>query len=149
MATACSMTRSAPRRSVSIPSAFDGFIGLQVSDAGSNTSVAYAHVTIADVNHAPVIDAVTPVSAQAQVIVGSNLAFTVTASDPDGDALSYKWLVDFAEVGAGPGSFLYSPVLGAVGAHTLRVEVSAAGGTVTHEWSVSVLTADGDGDGWN
>ncbi|HEX6165048.1 MAG TPA: PKD domain-containing protein, partial [Vicinamibacterales bacterium] len=137
---------------VSLPSARDGFIGLQVSDAAGRTDVAYAPVTIADVNHAPVVDGVTPVLAQAQVVVGSTLAFSVTASDPDGDALSYKWLLDFAEVGAGLNSFLYSPAAGDVGARTLRVEVSdgtAGGGTVTHEWSVSVLTSDGDGDGWN
>ena len=135
---------------VSFPSAFDGFIGLQVSDADGNTSVAYAHVTIADVNHPPSIDASTPTGAQQQVLAGSSLAFTVAASDPDGDTVSVQWFVDFSPAGSGS-SFTYSPGIGALGAHVVRAEVSdgnVAGGAVAHEWSVAVVAPDADGDGW-
>src|SRR5688500_12274252 len=66
--------------SVFFASAFDGFVGLQVSDAAGNTSVAYAQVSIADVNHAPTITAFTPESAAASMVAGSTLGFTVTAT---------------------------------------------------------------------
>jgi len=108
-------------------------------------------VTIADVNHPPSIDASTPTGAQQQVLAGSSLAFTVAASDPDGDAVSVQWFVDFSPAGSGS-SFTYSPGIGALGAHVVRAEASdgnVAGGTVAHEWSVAVVAPDADGDGWN
>ena len=135
---------------VTFPSAVDRFIGLQVSDADGNTSIAYAHLTITDVNHPPTIDAFTPTDAHQQVLAGSSLGFTITAVDPDADPVSVRWLVDGVQAGTGS-SFTYSPTSASMGARFVRAEASdnlAAGGTVAHEWNVAVVMPDVDGDGW-
>jgi PKD repeat protein len=136
---------------VTFPSAFTGFIGLQVTDADGNTSIDYATVTVTDVNQAPSIDSFTPTETQQQVLVGASLPFTITATDPNADPLSIRWLIDFTEVGTGA-TFTYTPGLAAIGPRVVRTEVSdgnAAGGMVAREWAVSVLSAtDSDGDGW-
>lgn len=134
--------------SVTFPSSFEGFVGLRVSDADGNTSVAYALVSIADVNHAPTISAVTPDSAGVMTTVGSMTAFSVTATDADGDPVSVRWLVGGIEVGTGS-TFDYTPA--SPGQQVLRAQATdnnPLGGTVAHEWAVSVSAADADGDGW-
>jgi PKD repeat protein len=135
---------------VTFPSAFTGFIGLQVTDADGNTSIDYATITVTDVNHAPSIAAFSPTGTQKEVVVGSSLAFSVTATDPDANPVSVRWLVDFFQVGTGS-TFNYTPAAGALGARVVRAEATdgnPAGGTVAREWAVSVLLPDVDGDGW-
>ncbi|MCD6495766.1 MAG: hypothetical protein J7K54_00690, partial [Candidatus Aenigmarchaeota archaeon] len=67
-----------------------------------------------------------------------NLAFSVTASDPEGDALTYSWKLDGNEVSAGP-SYTYSPGYADSGVHNVAVSVhDGHGGTAVFAWTVTV-----------
>jgi len=131
---------------VSFPKSFDGMIGLRVTDTFGRSSVAYANVSIADSNKAPVIGSSSPANPAAMTF-GSTQTFTVSASDPEGRPVSINWQLDGTGVGSGP-SFDYSPPVGDVGAHDLQARVSDGASTVTRTWLVDVTYPDADGDGW-
>ena len=136
--------------SFTFPSAFTGFVGVLVTDNDGRVAVDYALVTVGEANGPPVLTSTFPADASFSVPVGTNQAFSVTASDPDGDTPSARWLLDFVEVANGP--LNHSIPLNSIGQHTVRVEVTdgqASGGSVMHQWTVTVLAIDADGDGWN
>ena len=133
------------------PAAFTGFVGVQVTDNNGHIAVAYALVSLTEVNGAPVATAMTPADTSLSIPAGTSQAFSITATDPDGDALTARWTVDFVEV-AGASSLSHSISFDTLGQHTVRVEVSdglPAGGSVMHQWTVTVVAIDADGDGWN
>jgi hypothetical protein len=98
-------------------------VGLRVTDASGRADVAYADVTIAAANQPPVITSFAPASLSPTASPSSPLAFSVTASDPDGDPLSYSWTLDGVAVMTGT-SFVYTPPVGATGTRIVRVTVS-------------------------
>ncbi|HEX5620850.1 MAG TPA: Calx-beta domain-containing protein [Solirubrobacteraceae bacterium] len=117
-------------------------IGLRAGDA-----VSYAVVQVADANRAPVLSSPLPATAGATTRVGNPLALSVSASDPDGDPITFAWTIDGADAGSGS-SLTYSPAAAQVGGHTIEVTASAAGGTTRRAWDVIVLDKDADEDGW-
>ncbi|MBI3119347.1 MAG: S8 family serine peptidase, partial [Candidatus Hydrogenedentes bacterium] len=86
----------------------------------------------------PIITEAVPREASVSLIEEQSLAFSVVATDIDGDPLSYSWKLDGAEQGTGA-SWTYFPSDTASGAHNVRVDVTAAGDTTTREWDVTVL----------
>ena len=69
-------------------------VSLTVDDGNSGTASCSALITISEpppANQAPVCSAITPTAGQ----VGSPVNFSATASDPDGDPLTYSW--DFGD----------------------------------------------------
>ncbi len=131
---------------------FDGLIGLRVTDDQGKTAIGYALVTVNDVNHPPAITASAPTAANPQVVIGTSQDFSVTASDPEGQAVSTQWYVDANPVGSGT-QFTYSAPNdpSTVGMHIVQALVSdgsSLGGTVMHEWGMQVLMPDADNDGW-
>jgi hypothetical protein len=131
------------------PSAFDGYVGLRVTDEIGRATISYAYVSVGEANRPPQIKAATPVGIP-EVSIGETEPFTVEALDPDGDALSVQWLLDDSEVARGP-RFDYRPSAGDAGTHVLRARVSdgtSAGGSAVNTWVPVVLAADGDGDGY-
>lgn len=135
---------------VTFPSGFRGHIGLLVTDGQGRTDVGYAVATAAEANLPPVIGSVTPAGVKSTIELGAAQTFTVTASDPDGDPVAFRWLIDYAEVATGA-SFTYTPTSADAGRHVVTLEASdsiAAGGVSAAEWNVSVLLPDADGDGW-
>lgn len=84
-------------------------------------------VTVADVNRPPRLDALTPPAG----VEGSLLTFTVTATDPDLDAVSFdaEGLPAGAALDAATGVFTWTPSLSQAGAHSVRVlAIDARGG---------------------
>lgn len=69
---------------------------------------------------------------------GDSLGFTHTSSDPDGDVLSYSWLLDSVEVSTSQ-SWTYTPDFEAAGVHTVTLVVYDGSLTATQDWSVTVI----------
>ena len=64
----------------------------QVKDETGAAATNYFPLTIAEnTNKEPVVESYTPAAEGATVKAGGEIAFTVTASDPEGAALSYTW----------------------------------------------------------
>ncbi|MBI4847458.1 MAG: PKD domain-containing protein [Nitrospirae bacterium] len=138
---------------VTINHEFVGLIGLRVTDNTGRTGIAYAQLTVTNVNNSPVIEAYSPPAGLFQELrLGNSLTFDITASDPDADPVSIQWYLDGVPVATGD-TFPYSPANSAeIGLRIVRVVVSdgtALGGSVGMEWSVAVMAQDLDGDGWN
>ena len=103
-----------------------------VDDAGlSNRTTA----TIDVPNRAPQIST-SPGLGPVTVDVGAMQTFTVTGSDPDGDALAYTWRLDGLVVGGNADMFTFTST--APGSHTVNVTVSDGSLAVSREWTVTV-----------
>ncbi|MCX7804787.1 MAG: Ig-like domain-containing protein [Planctomycetota bacterium] len=110
----------------------------KANDGMADSNVATVSITVAAVNDPPVIQS-GPAAAPNPVRYGETVAFSVTASDADGDTLSYSW--DF---GDGTASTQEDPahIYAAPGTYAVTITVSdGKGGTATGSVTVEV-TAD-------
>lgn len=142
---------SGPVVSHAFPTAFDGFVGLRVTNAAGLTGTSYAAISVGSANGAPAIQSFTPDDPSPTIITGASEHFTIVASDPDGDAVSTAWLVDGVVQGTGA-AFIYNPAGADVGIHLLEAVVSDGhplGGSTRQTWAAIVMLPDADGDGWH
>ncbi len=93
------------------------------------------------VNNDPTIDSFTPTDTTPEINEGSSLDFSVTASDPDEDSLSYSWRLDDVVVSTGT-SHVYEPGYQDSGTHMIKVIVSDGELTASQEWTVAVNNVD-------
>ncbi|PIX83214.1 MAG: hypothetical protein COZ33_06610, partial [Nitrospirae bacterium CG_4_10_14_3_um_filter_70_108] len=135
---------------VTINHEMDGYIGVQVTAPTGFQDLAYTRLTVNNVNDGPEITAISPTS-NATVAFDGVQAFSVTASDPDGDPLTYAWDLDGDPIGSGTTAYTYSAVLADVGEHVVTVTVadnSPLSADTQHFWRLTVTAPDGDGDGY-
>jgi|GEM_PF-1705870 len=108
-----------------------------VSDAYGGTASKEITITVTDVNRAPSLADPGPKT----ILEDAVLAFTLSASDPDGDAITFS--ISGAPSGATfnttTGAFSWKPSFTQAGAYLLRFTAAdPKGGTATREVSVTV-----------
>jgi hypothetical protein len=93
-------------------------------------------------NSRPRIDLYSPTELALEVAEGENLNFTQFSSDPDGDLLSYAWLLDDVEQ-ASTQNWTYAPGFGEAETHNVTLVVDDGEFSDSQEWSVTVNIASG------
>jgi len=97
---------------------------------------AHAEVTIK--NGYPRIDTYTPIEPAPTVNEGVSLEFTHSSSDPDGDALTYDWLLD-GYFQSSSQNWTYTPNYESAGFHNVTLVVSDGALSTTKYWNVQVI----------
>ncbi|UCE80684.1 MAG: PKD domain-containing protein [Methanobacteriota archaeon] len=92
-------------------------------------------------NSPPSIVTYSPIGEQTMT-EGDSLEFSVDATDPDGNALSYSWYVDNTPFAKDVTSVEYAPGYEDAGSHSVKVDVWDGDETVSHTWSVEVEEGD-------
>lgn len=125
-------------------------IGLQVTDSTGRSSIGYAQAIISAGNTPPVITAFTPSATSLSASVHQPLTFTVAATDPDNDPLTYEWTLDGSPVGTGT-SYTLTPGSTDSGTRLVLVTVrdnnTASQDTV--EGRIVRIYSDVDGDNYD
>ena len=117
---------------------------------GMDTASQTVSIAVNNANRAPVLD---PIGDKA-VTEGSLLTFTLSASDPDGDAITYSatGLPQGAIFNAATRIFTWTPTYRQAGIY--HVKFTASDGTLTHSETITVTSdfidtdADGMPDTW-
>ena len=115
-------------------------VSIVVSDdqGGQATHEWTLTVSAGSANTPPVIDSFLP-SGDPTIALGDSQEFSVSASDPDSDTLSYAWYVDSALQSETTSSFTYDSSAGVAGSYSISVAVSDGnGGEDTQAWTLEV-----------
>lgn len=95
-------------------------------------------ITVKDVNRAPVINDSEPSSEKIKAYVGAKVKFSVNASDPDNDNLTYSWHLGFMDTRKGKDAITMK--FTASGTKKIAVTVSDGQTSTKKEWIVEVLS---------
>jgi len=120
-------------------SAGEHHVAASVSDGVTNATRDWT-VSVRNVNKPPVISSFQP-AANSSVYEGDSLVLSATASDPDGDDLTFVWVMDGIVKTNGTGltaEFVYEPDFRGNGTHLARVTFSDGPSSVSLNWTVLV-----------
>jgi hypothetical protein len=96
-------------------------------------------LTVLNVNRPPIIESYTPVNSSLNVVEGATLTFTQASSDPDGDLLTYSWLLN-GVLQATTQNWTYLPSSDDIGPHNVTLAVSDPSGQFdSQQWEVTVV----------
>ncbi len=97
-------------------------------------------ITVIIPNRAPEVKDRDPDSNTVTVYLNETQTFSVDASDPDGNSLTYRWLLDDVEVLVGPDAneYVFNASEHGRGTYTLEVEVRDEEDKTTVSWTVDV-----------
>ena len=104
-------------------------IGLEVRDKKQHTANCELQVAVEKRKLPPTV---TCDPSLASVIEGESLTFRARASDPNNDALSYRWTVDAQKVSADQESITFGSVGRSIGTHVVTVTVTDVDGLTAH-----------------
>ncbi|MBP2680933.1 MAG: peptidase, partial [Candidatus Krumholzibacteriota bacterium] len=107
----------------------------QVSNGRSESEIRWHLKRIQPVNLPPEITGVDPPEAEITVVLGGEINFTISAVDPEGEALSYVYSIGDSIVSVSR-RYTYEPPK--VGLFEIRAVVSDGESFVSHAWTVRV-----------
>ncbi|HUZ03247.1 MAG TPA: fibronectin type III domain-containing protein, partial [Thermomicrobiaceae bacterium] len=138
-------TTSGATVSVTYDGAFQGMVGVMVTNADGLSSVAYAPISITGTIQPPSITASTPpLQLPLPLSVGQAQAFSVTTQDAANDPVSVQWTVDGTAIGSGA-AITYTPQAADAGARVVQAVATdttdPAAGSSSQRWLVGVCPA--------
>ncbi len=92
-------------------------------------------------NSRPIISSKSPSSSSVTLVFGRSQTFSVTASDPDNDTLTYTWSVN--NIDQTETSRSYTFAANSEGSYIILVEIDDGVDTLSNSWSVVVNAASG------
>ncbi|HYG78493.1 MAG TPA: Ig-like domain repeat protein, partial [Planctomycetota bacterium] len=109
----------------------------RVQDHSGASAMASVSITIQAVDDLPTVTGTPTFNTPLSMAVNATQVFTINASDPDGDVISYVWKVNGVVVsGASGSSYSFKPAL--AGAYTVAAVVKSGAATVTPPaWNVT------------
>jgi len=113
-------------------------ITVVVADPSLATATHTWLLTVLNVNRQPIIETYTPEDLTPDVNEGDSLNFTHTSSDPDGDTVSYSWVLDGLPRETTQ-NWTYTPSFDEAGYHNITLVVSDGQLTVSVQWNVTVI----------
>lgn len=124
----------------------DHEIIVNVTDDGSASVENRWIVIVTATNRAPIIEEFTPMNLKPTLDSGaSELTFSVNATDPDDDQMTYEWLVDGIDTGERTSTFNFERSLYGAGTHNLTVIITDDEGIATTQtWNVEVQPSKKD-----
>jgi len=108
-----------------------------ISDLQGGSDTATVNIKVLPVNDPFIITAYDP-PAPVTMNEGGSQIFSVTASDIDGDVLTYSWTKDSSQTGTDSPSYTFQPGYTAAGTYNIACEVSDGFVIVLQEWKVVV-----------
>ncbi len=101
------------------------------------------YLTVYNVNRAPVIDSYEPARYwNVNESQDGSVEFSVSASDQDGDSLSYTWYVNSQYVSGSGDSYLLEFDFTSAGYHDITVNVNDGEETVTQTWYLQIINVN-------
>jgi hypothetical protein len=111
-----------------------------VSDGSAEASYTW-RLTVVRRDQPPRIASRDPSQDAVSLNEGDIMRFSCSATDPDGDKLSFEWLLDGESVSSGT-DFLYAPDSASAGNHILVVTVSDGLANDSATWTITVVEVD-------
>ena len=122
-------------------------VSATVSGAGYQGTATTVITVVAGGNRAPVVSAAE--KSQRELAPGESTTFATGATDPDGDPLTYEWLVDGQTVaGQTAASFTLTSTTADFGGRYVEVLVGDGQALTREAWFARIVTPDADRDGW-
>jgi N-acetylneuraminic acid mutarotase len=113
-------------------------ITFRVTDEFGESSEVYFTVKV--LNRGPAILSSAP-SPASYMVLGNEQLFTVTAQDPDGDPMTYLWIVDSSQLSVNGSTLIYKPLT--KGDHRMNVTVSDGQLSAFMDWTLTVRDRPG------
>lgn len=111
-------------------------IKITASD-GKSTVEERVKINVLKKNQAPKIESKSPQEDNIETEENSNVQFSISASDADGEVVSYAWLLDEKKVSE-ESQYTYLPDYNSAGAHTIEAAAFDGKGASKAVWNVNV-----------
>jgi hypothetical protein len=122
------------------PAAGDHNITVVVSDQEFDVEQTWTFHAVPVINNPPIIDSVEP-KGNVDLLTGSKQTFSVSASDPDGNPLTYRWYLNGNDTGVNGTEYTFKP--NKEGRYRIKVEVSDGELMDQYQWPVDVAKKPG------
>lgn len=107
--------------------------------ASDQTHIATKTFTliVEDLNRDPLIESSTPEESSIEIDEGEEIKFSVSATEPDKDPLTYSWQLDDAQIST-DSSYTYHADYDSAGTHQIKVDLSDGQSILRRTWDIIV-----------